>query len=363
MTNVAVLGAGHGGLAAAADLTLRGFGVRLQNRSEAPLRAVEAAGGIRTSGALGDGLVPLERLTTDLGEAVKDADAVVLVLPAVAHEDVAGALAARPDPSVPLVLNPGHMCGSLHVRAVFDRAGKPLPPLVELGTLTYICRSPSPGSVEVYLRAIGVPASLHPAGSPELAALVHALFPGCRAGATPVETWLHDVNLVLHPPGMILGAAWLESSRGGFRFYADGVTRAVAAVMDALDRERRDVGRAYGAELPPLAEVMAMLGSADPEAAVRGDLAEAVRGGRANREIRAPQGTDHRYLHEDVPFGLVPLMTLARAAGVPTPVAESLTVLAEVVTGRAYRTQGLNARALGIEGMGVEAIVTSLEAG
>src|SRR6185312_4566803 len=47
--SVAVLGAGHGGLALAGDLALRGFRVHLWNRSAGPLAKVRSEGGIRLS--------------------------------------------------------------------------------------------------------------------------------------------------------------------------------------------------------------------------------------------------------------------------------------------------------------------------
>lgn len=347
MSDVAVIGAGHGGLAAAADLTYRGHAVRLQNRSEEPLRDVERAGGIRTSGAVGDGVAVPAATTTDMASAVDGADAVVVVLPALAHRDVFRALAGCVHPDVPIVLNPGHMCGSVHLRRVFDAADRPVPPVVEFGTLTYICRSNAPATVDVSLRAQEVPAATAP-GSEDALELAGRLFPGLRSVASPVEAWLHDVNVVLHPPGMILGASRIEGG-DGFRFYAEGVTGSVESVMAALDAERRAVGRAFGIELPDLGRTMAAFGSADRAAAERGDLAGAVRAGRANRDIAAPSSIDHRYLHEDVPFGLVPLMALGASVGVPTPVAEALTVLAETITGRAYRREGLNAGFLQLE--------------
>ena len=44
--SIAVLGAGHGGFAAAADLTRQGFEVRLQSRNQAKLDQIRERGGI-----------------------------------------------------------------------------------------------------------------------------------------------------------------------------------------------------------------------------------------------------------------------------------------------------------------------------
>ena len=74
---VAVLGAGHGGCAAAADLMLRGFKVRLHARSAARLAPLLARGGIEAHGVQ-TGFVTPEVMTTDLAEAIAGADLIML---------------------------------------------------------------------------------------------------------------------------------------------------------------------------------------------------------------------------------------------------------------------------------------------
>ena len=59
--SVAVLGAGNGGCAAAADLGSRGFDVRLFNRSPARLEPLIERGGLETPGPTGEGFVELAR--------------------------------------------------------------------------------------------------------------------------------------------------------------------------------------------------------------------------------------------------------------------------------------------------------------
>ena len=285
MTEVAILGAGSGGLAAAADLVSRGHTIRLYNRSEAPLETIRVQGGIQASGAVGGGLAVVHTVTTSLEEAVGGAEAILVVLPATAHGDIARALADQGAAS-PIILNPGHMCGSLHVRRVFEAAGRKQT-VAELGTMTYVSRSLAPGMVDVYLRAAGVPFSTVPDNN-EVAHLVEDLLPGQSRATHPMEVWFWDVNMVLHPPGMILGAARIESSGGEFLFYSEGITNSVEAVMARLDEERVEVARAFGAVVPRLAEAMATIGTADAEAARAGKLGDAIRGGTANATIKAP---------------------------------------------------------------------------
>ncbi|MFB3108072.1 MAG: hypothetical protein ACE1ZE_01740, partial [Candidatus Binatia bacterium] len=61
---IAVLGAGNGGCAAAADLTLRGFEIRLYSRSPATLEPLLVRGGIEVLEAGKQGFARPKLVTT-----------------------------------------------------------------------------------------------------------------------------------------------------------------------------------------------------------------------------------------------------------------------------------------------------------
>lgn len=355
MSIVAVLGAGAGGLSALVELTHAGHDVRLWNRNPATLRPLLEAGGIRHEGVLGDGFVTPSRATTDLAEALDGADVVVVCLPALAHEATFEGL-ARVGCAVPVVLNPGHTGGALHARAVFAGRGTTLPPVAEFSTLTYVARTAPGAIVRTTLRARRVRAACLPGGQDALR-WSESLFPGVAPVSDVLASSLSNVNLVLHPPGAVLAAAWVEATGGDFRFYVDAMTPAVGRVLIALDEERRAVARAYGHELPSLMEEMAAIGTADPDAAARGDLVGAVRGGGANQSLRAPDSIEHRYYREDFPFGLVPFAALADIAGVPIGTARALLTLGSVAMGGTAESGGLDARRLGLAGCGVQDVL------
>jgi len=54
---IAIIGAGNGGCAAAAQLTQRGFDIRLYSRSRTTTEPLSAIGGVEYEGALGDVLL------------------------------------------------------------------------------------------------------------------------------------------------------------------------------------------------------------------------------------------------------------------------------------------------------------------
>ena len=346
MSTVAVLGAGAGGAAAVVELTLKGHRVRLWNRRAETLKPFEDAKGIHYEGVLGDGHAPPALITDDLAAAIQGAEVVAICLPSLAHETVARALAAI-EPLPPIVLNPGQTGGALHFRAIFHGKGASLPPLAELSTLTYVARKPSDERVRItgVAKRVWV-ASL--AGGDEAMMWARRLWPASHPAADVLATDLANVNLVLHPPGAVLAAAWVEATGGDFRFYVDAMTPGVARVAEALDSERLAVAAAFGHTLPPLMEEMTAIGTADAGAAERGDIAAAIASGEANRSIRAPESLRHRYYREDFGYGLLPFVELGRIAGVETPIAASLLSIGDAMSADGIVAAGLTAERLAI---------------
>lgn len=347
--SVAVLGAGGGGLSAAVELTLAGHDVRLWNRGAAALEPHRARNAICYDGVLGTGAVSVESMSGDLTQTVAGAEAVVVCLPAIVHERLFVDLAAL-SCTAPIVLNPGHTGGALHARAVFAAAGVLLPPLAELSTLTYVARV-NDGVVHTTGRAATVRAGALPGGQAALAA-AQRLFPASDPVPDVLASSLSNVNLVLHPPGAVLAAAWVEATGGAFTFYVDAMTPGVGRIMAQLDAERLAVAAAYGHRLPSLLGEMAAIGTVEPARAESGDLPSAISGGEANRRIAAPDSFAHRYYREDFAFGLVPFRALAAIVGVPIPTTDALLFLASAAVGDDLDASGLGAERLGVAGVG-----------
>jgi opine dehydrogenase len=354
---VAVLGAGAGGAAAVAELTQAGHEVSLWNRSAETLAPFERAGGVEYAGVLGSGLARPRLMTTDLRAVLQRAEAVVCTLPTFLHGALANALADAPlAPYVPLVLNPGHTGGALEFRAAFKARGKPEPLVADFSTLTYVARKLEPQRVTVtgYAKQVRV-AALPGAESAVYAA--RELFPAARPVRDVLAVGLSNMNMVLHPPGAILAAAWVEATGGEFTFYVEAMTPGVARVMKALDDERCAVGRAYGDALPNLIEEMQAIGTVEKSVTDTADFARAIAGGEANRRIRAPASLTHRYYLEDFGHGLLPFMVFAEIGGVDVPVARSLLTLAETLVGASYRERGRTAEVMGIAGFDRERLL------
>ena len=346
---VAVLGAGHGGCAAAADLGRRGYGVRLHARTAERLRPLRERGGIEARG-VHDGLVPTSLMTTDLGEAVRGADLIMLVVPSIAHEAYARALAPLLDGSQPILLNPGHTGGALHLLHELRRAGNASPiKCCETVTLTYIARMAGPATVNIFSHTTHLRfAALPGRHADAMFALIKPLYPDIVQATSVLETGLGNINAVFHPPGMIMNAGWIERRGGDFLFYREGITAAVGRVVAAVDAERLAIARALGVPATPFIDLFHQAGLTTEAARDSGSITRACEDSAPNRTIKAPPSLDHRYIHEDVGYGLVPMAELGRLAGVATPTIDALIRLAGLALGIDYRTDGLTLERLGL---------------
>jgi opine dehydrogenase len=360
VTKIVVAGGGAGGAAAVAELSLAGHEVRLWSRSPRTLDPFRESGGVGYEGIFGTGVAWPSLLTSDLTEALDGADVVLVCLPTFAHADVARAL-AHSGSAIPVVLNPGHTGGALEFRQTFHALGVAPPPIAEFSTLTYVARKYKPSCVTVTGRAKSVRLAALPGGELAASAGGH-LFSGAALMPDVLACDLANVNMVLHVPGAVLGAAWIEATQGDFTFYVQGMTPGVARVMRALDDERRLVARAFGHDLPSLTAEMQRIGTVETSVQDLDDFASAIASGEANSRIKAPGSLDHRYYREDFGHGLLPFTVLAAIAEVPVPTAESLLVIGRTLLGVDIAAFGRTAERMGVAGMNRHALLDSVGA-
>ncbi|MEE2774978.1 MAG: NAD/NADP octopine/nopaline dehydrogenase family protein [Pseudomonadota bacterium] len=355
MTRVAILGAGAGGLSAAVELTQAGFECILWNRGKPAINDIIRLGKIHYKGLLGEGEIKPSLATMDLKVALKNADVVLVVLPTIAHSSIAKDL-CESGWSGPTILNPGHTGGALEFHAIFKRYHKLVPPLVEFSTLTYVARKLETNYVNITGKAKSVRAAALPGGESALK-IAQKLYPDINLVPDVLYSSLSNVNLVLHPPGAILGASWVEATSGNFTFYRDGLTEGVSKVMGQLDRERVKVALKFGHEVPSLVEEMALIGTVEATD-VRKSLRQAISSGKANASIMAPNNLQHRYYVEDFGHGLLPFIELAKCAGIEVPTASALLEMSRCLIGDQLIANGRNAASLGISDLGPKEIFT-----
>ncbi len=348
--SVAVLGAGNGGCAAAVDLTRRGFAVRLYSRSEPTLRPIRERGGIAYTGVLGEGFAPVAWVTGDVGEAVRGTDLVMITAPMMAHATLAAAAAPHLAPHQVLLMAPGHT--ALHVPQTLRRHGVRRPVTCETTTLPYACRVVGPATVRIALEVRRLVFAAFPARRTEaLRARVAEVYPAVSPAGNVLETIFLYMNAIHHPPATLCNTGRIEWTGGDYCHYFEGITPSVGRLIDRLDAERRAVAAALNVRTEPFVDYFHRMGYTTAAARAAGMAYEAFHQSEPDRWIAAPPCLAHRYLDEDVPYGLVPLAHLGRLAGVPTPTMDALVAVASAVKGVEYMREGRTLEGLGLAGV------------
>jgi opine dehydrogenase len=363
---IAVLGAGNGGCAAAADLTLRGFQVRLFSRSESTIaKLARRAGEIElVEGGARKSAAPYF-LSPHLPPVVQDVDLIVVATPAVGHEYLAENLAKYLTDGQRILLNPGHTGGSLHFANLLRTFGcKADVQLCETVTLTYICRMPEPGRVEIYRRTTNLRCAAFPGKhTADVVKEMQQVFPNIVPAANVLETGLSNINAIMHPAGMLGNTGWIEKSGGDFLWYYEGITPAIGKWIDAVDGERLAIVRALGLTPARFVDIFYQAGLTTAAGRESGSAYQAIHESEPNRTIKSPPSLDHRYIREDIGYGLVPMADIGRLLGIKTPVMDALITLASTALGVDFRIDGLTVEKMGLVGASRERILMILENG
>jgi opine dehydrogenase len=362
---IAVLGAGNGGCAAAADLTLRGYEVRLFSRSEKTLLPVVKRGGIvLVEGGVEKFAAPFF-VSSHLPPVVNGADLILIAAPSVAHEYLAKSLARHLADGQRVLLNPGHTGGSLHfVKILRDSECTATIKLCETVTLTYICRMPQPARVEIYRRTTNLRCAAFPGKkSPELVKEVGEIYPNVIQAENVLETGFSNINAIMHPAGMLGNVGWIEKTGGDFYYYRDGITPGIAAWIEEIDKERLEIVRRLGLNPLRFVDIFYQAGLTSEEARASGSIYRAIHESEPNRTIKSPTTLDHRYIKEDVGYGLVPMAAIGQLVGVQTPIIDTLITLASALSGTDYRKEGLTLEKMGLATVPAERLPTVLHDG
>ena len=361
MEKIAVLGAGNGGYACSADLTLAGYEVNLFElpKFKASIEAIMHRGGIGITGAANVGFAKLNKTTTDIKDAIKGVDLVLIVVPAFAQKTFIDACIPHLEDGQTVVFM-GKGGGALEfVNTLKDHAIKKDVTLGETCTLPYTARITGPGQVKVFASVKKLPMAAFPAVDTEnLIKVMKEIYPVVPANNV-LETLLLDLNAIVHPPPVILNAARIESKKE-FYIYAEGVTPAIARVVEAVDNERLAVMEALDLNPISYTKLVYMLGLATGKCDTIIDTIQGIIGAR---EIKAPTTLSARHITEDVPYGLVSLASIAGMIGVPTPTVNSLITIASLLNQVDYLEEGRTVEKLGISGMGIEKLKKYLTRG
>lgn len=348
----AILGAGNVGLAMAGHLAQKGYNVRLFNRWEKEIEPLLERGGIETEGYV-DGFSPLDAVTTDIEEAIKEANVIMVTTPAFAHAYMAEACASYLHDGQIVVLQPGSFGGALEFAHVLkERNCTTKITLAETETSLYSCRIHGPALVHIRTIKKETPLAALPATETPhvLEALAEPFENRYKPATNVLETGLNNINPVYHCPPCICSFAAIEREQD-WSFY-EGTTTGVSRFIELMDQERVNLAKTLGLEAISFKEFMGRAYGAKKDTLMETIHQAYSRGGAS----AFPKTPTHRFITEDTPYGAVPWASLGEALGLDMPVTKIAVDLLCILCDTDFWAEGRNIDTLGLRGLSVKEI-------
>jgi len=353
-----VIGAGNGGLAIAAHLAMSGKSVKIFDIAPTVIEEIKRVGGIYVDGKI-EGFGKISLATTDIKHVIQDSEIIMVVVPAVAHKIIAKQIAPYMDSEKTIVLTPGATGGSIEFYKTLKESNPAFPfTVAETQSLFYACRSEQLGCSTVYgiKESLGV-ASLPARETTNVINQLEDVFPQIYAVENVLKTGLENINAIVHPVPTLLNAGLIDKGKR-FKYYWDGITPAVGKLLEKLDNERLQIGDALGLSLTSTTDWIKEYYGVSKE---KKSMYDVVISNKAYENIYAPDTLANRFLTEDIPMGLVPMMELGKLVGVPVEKMESIITFSETLIGSEVMKNARTLKTLGLDGLTLEEIKETVE--
>jgi len=345
---VTVLGSGNTGVSMAGVLALSGIDVSLAELPdfESSLEPIVKSGGIDVKGEFGVGLAKPEVVTTDIKEAIRGRKVLLFCHPAYAHEPFTRACAPYLEDGQILVYI--SYFGAMRMARLLAELGVNADvTLGETLSFLYACDKVGPNEALVKRRKEGLPFAAFPGSKTKTALeVLNQIFEDYSPARNCLETSINNVNPWAHPQGVILNAGWIEATEGAFSFYMEAMTPGVVRVQHACDYEKMEVAEKLGIEKTLTDDLAKRF-----YAKVIQETGGTHQSKYYAKAHDAPKHLKHRYLVEDMVYGMVPVASIGHKLEVGTPIMNACIAIGNILAETDFWKEGVTANSLGLSGL------------
>lgn len=347
--NISILGAGNGGTAVAAQLSLYGHDVTLIKTSYAMHDdnfdyLVKNGGKVVLSEKEKTTIATIRHVTRDLS-MLSDSEVVIIYIQTNYHENLIRRMKPHLRDGQIILINPGYLSTAYVIKYCSDIDLT----ICEAQSSFIDCRISRPGHIKIGFRNVRNPLGIYPAcRTMESKEILDQLGFPFEYLPSVVEAALHNPNLIVHTVGAIMSIPRIEKTKGEYCMYHEVFTPSVWRVLESLDDEKMNVMAKLGCKRISYVEACKYRNTLDDKR-----NAKEVFFWYAAMPTRAkgPRKVDSRYISEDVPQGLVLLETLGQKLKVKTPICTSLINIASSALGRDLRLEGRTIERLGAQSL------------
>jgi len=336
---ITIIGAGNGGTAMAADLSLKGndvtllktsnaihnehFNAILKNNNYILYKDLEEKHSVR-----------IDLITTSFEKAFEnDPQLIVLFILTNYHENIIQKIKPYLKDDQIILIEPGYLS-----TCYFKKYCRNLELIIaEAESSPIDCRIITPGVVKVLFKNVRNPIGIYPFDRRhEGMHLLNQLEYNFILLDSIVEAALHNPNLIVHTVGAIMSIPRIEYSKGDYWMYREVFTPSIWNLVEKLDAEKMEVLTALNLKPVPYVEACKFRNSED--LTVEGK--EVFFNYAQNNSPPGPSVSDSRYITEDVPEGLVLLESLGEVLNIETPTCSALIDIAIACLKTDFRVAG-----------------------
>ena len=306
-----VIGLGNTGLSIISMLKHAGFEVEGYNRPGTTLDNLKSIKEFKVEGLV-NFVFKNDFINEDLQKALGRSDLVFICVPANEHKGLAQSIIEKkPESKMPsIILVPGRVFGALNFTEYLSIS------VLEADTVPYAARYDGKGLVSLLAQKNRVlysstDISLLNSVEKKMPAFFKEIF--CKDYNYQKVT-MSNVGLVLHCTPLIFNSGLIYNPQD-FLFYKELISEEIAFYMQKIDDERIRVSKELGLSVKSVPNwLKEQYGSKN-----NSNIYNALHTTEAYLKISSPKSLNHRYLNEDLVYGLVPIEGLAMNLGLEVP--------------------------------------------
>ncbi|GMQ56611.1 NAD/NADP-dependent octopine/nopaline dehydrogenase family protein [Vallitalea sediminicola] len=346
--NITIVGAGNGGTALAADLSLKDHKITLlktsnKGHNEHFKNLINNFGKVVYEDSDGKHITKIHKVTTSFEEAlVPESELIILFIQTNYHENVIKKMIPYLKDNQVILIEPGYLSTSYFMKHCGDLNLI----IVEAESSPLDCRIVEAGKIKVLFKNIRNPVGIYPNSCKTKAMnILNQLDYNFIPLKSVVEAALHNPNLIVHTIGAIMSIPRIEHSKSDYWMYREVFTPSIWNLVEKLDCEKMEVLKSLGIEPLSYVEACKFRNSENLDL----DAKEVFFEYAQNSSTSGPTVSNSRYITEDVPEGLVLLESLGELLNVSTPICSSLINIASACMKTNYREVGRNVDRLQLE--------------
>lgn len=349
---ITIIGAGNGGSAMAADLSVKGhtitlFKTSVKGNNEHFDKLIKDNGEILLKDLDGNKKTKIHKVTNSIDEAFSDdPKVIVLFIKTDYHEDVIKRIAPYLKNDQVILLEPGYLS-----TAYFFKYCKNVRLIIaEAQSSPLDCRIIAPGVVKILFKNERNPIGIYPVNrSSEAENTLKEFDYNFIILKSVVDAALHNPTLIVHTIRAIMSIPRIEYTDEEYSMYREVFTPSIWNLVEKLDGEKMDILESLNLRRLPYIEACKYRNSKDLSL----DAKEVFYDYAQNDSPTGPDVSDSRYITEDVPEGLVLLESLGELLNIKTPVCTALIEIASACLATDFRANGRTLERLGIENVRV----------